>query len=57
MNYFKDLDVELSVSSNQHLKVVTPKKDSDKVNYFNTYKLNQKGVNTANFDSWILLNS
>ena len=57
MNYFKDLDVELSVSSNQHLKVVTLKKDSDKVNYFNTYKLNQKGVNTANFDSWILLNS
>ena len=57
MNYFKDLDVELSVSSNQQLKVVTLKKDSNKAPYYNTYKLKQKGINTANFKNWILLNS
>lgn len=57
MNYFKELDIELSVSSNQQLKVVKLNKDSNKNPYFNTYKLKQKVTNSTNFRDWIILNS
>jgi predicted metalloprotease with PDZ domain len=57
MTYFKDGDIDLTVSSNQQLKAIKVLKSDKKLSYFDTYKLKQKGTINSNFNKWILLNS
>jgi predicted metalloprotease with PDZ domain len=57
MQYFKDSDIELTVSSNQHLKTIKLVKSSKPVTYFDVLKLKQKDINSKNYKRWIELNS
>ncbi|MBP8033309.1 MAG: M61 family metallopeptidase [Bacteroidia bacterium] len=57
MNYFKDSDIELTVSSNQQLKTLKLVKSSKPVTYFDSLKLKQVDIKSNNFASWIKLNS
>jgi predicted metalloprotease with PDZ domain len=57
MNYFKEGDIELTVSSNQQLKTVTLKLSGNKNTYFDTLKLIQIDNSSLNFETWLSLNS
>jgi predicted metalloprotease with PDZ domain len=57
MNYFKDSDIELTVSSNQQLKTLKLVKSSKPITYFDSLKLKQVDVKSDNFAKWIKLNS
>jgi predicted metalloprotease with PDZ domain len=57
MNYFKDSDIELTVSSNQQLKTLKLVKSSKPATYFDSLKLKQKDKPTENFTKWLKLNS
>ena len=57
MNYFKDEDIELTISSNQQLKTIKVLKSEKKLSYFDTFKLKQNGIPHSNFNQWVLLNS
>ena len=57
MHYFKESDIELTVSSNQYLKTVKLVKYPKPVTYFDTLKLKQKVANSDNCKRWLELNS
>jgi predicted metalloprotease with PDZ domain len=57
MQYFKETDIELTVSSNQQLKTIKLVKSSKPITYFDTLKLKQKDINSLNYKRWIELNS
>lgn len=57
MTYFKDVDIELTVSSNQHLKTLTLVKSQKAVTYFDVLKLKQKTSDTDIYKRWLELNS
>ena len=57
MEYFKDANVEITVSSNQKLKTITLVKSSKPISYFNILKLKQRNISEVNFACWQLLNS
>jgi predicted metalloprotease with PDZ domain len=57
MNYFKDVDIELVVSSNQQLKAIKLLKNVKPVSYFDVLKLKQKDNSSIHFLKWITLNS
>ena len=57
MTYFKDEAIELTISSNQQLKIIKVLNFEKKLSYFDTFKLKQKGTTSSNFNKWILLNS
>ena len=53
INYFKDSDIELIVSSNQHLKSIKLQKSSRPVTYFDVLKLKQSDQQSDNFKALI----
>jgi hypothetical protein len=57
MNYFKESDIELTVSSNQQLKTIKLVKNSKPITYFDVFKLKQKASVTSHYLEWIRLNS
>ncbi|MBL7935920.1 MAG: hypothetical protein JNM51_08970, partial [Bacteroidia bacterium] len=57
MTYFKDSEIELTVSSNQLLKSIKLTKSSKQTSYFDTLKLTQKQVDSVIFKDWVKLNS
>lgn len=57
MNYFKDSEIELTVSSNQQLKQLKLVKNSKLVTYFDVLKLKQKVDASNSFSKWLKLNS
>ncbi|MBA4240600.1 MAG: hypothetical protein C0448_07735, partial [Sphingobacteriaceae bacterium] len=57
MTYFKDSDIELTVSSNQQLKAIKLVKSSKPITYFTTLKLKQQDKSSENFTKWLKLNS
>ena len=57
MSYFKESDIELTISSNQHLKTIQLVKNPKAITYFDSLKLKQKVVESINFANWIKLNS
>jgi len=57
MNYFKDSEIELTVSSSQLLKTIQLVKSSKPVTYFDVFKLKQKDQESATFTKWLSLNS
>jgi predicted metalloprotease with PDZ domain len=57
MQYFKESDIELTVSSSQYLKTIKLVKSSKPVTYFDLLKLKQKDINSKNYKRWIELNS
>jgi predicted metalloprotease with PDZ domain len=57
MNYFKDSEIELTVSSNQQLKTIKLLKSSKPVTYFDSLSLNQTNTKSNNFSKWLKLNS
>lgn len=57
MNYFKDHDIELTVSSNQQLKTIKLVKNSTSTSYFDVIKLKQKAKLSTHFSNWFALNS
>ena len=57
MTYFKDFDLELTVSSNQQLKTIKIANPTNKFSYFDSYVLKQKSNDDSNFKKWMLLNS
>ncbi|MBI3520971.1 MAG: M61 family metallopeptidase [Bacteroidetes bacterium] len=57
MNYFKDSEIELTVSSNQELKTIKLVKSSKPATYFDTIKLKQKVTDSVSFASWLKLNN
>lgn len=57
INYFKDSDLELTISSNQQLKTIKLEKSSKPTTYFDVLKLKLKETDNTNFKSWITLNS
>jgi predicted metalloprotease with PDZ domain len=56
-NYFKDVDIELTVSSNQQLKTIKLGNYSKSISYFDTIKLKQKVNLSTHFSNWIAINS
>lgn len=57
MQYFKESDIELTVSSNQRLKIIKLVKNSKPISYFITLKLKQKDASSIDYKRWIELNS
>jgi predicted metalloprotease with PDZ domain len=57
MLYFKDADIELTVSSNQQLKTIKLTKSTKAITYFDTLKLTQKMTNSDTFERWLVVNS
>lgn len=57
MTYFKDSEIELTVSSNQQLKQLKLVKNSKPVTYFDSLKLKQQTEVSSNFSKWLKLNS
>lgn len=57
MNYFKDEDIEITVSSNQSLKQIKLIKSSKSISYFDVFKLKQKDEVSTIFSTWLQLNS
>jgi predicted metalloprotease with PDZ domain len=57
MNYFKDSEIELTISSNQQLKSIKLVKDSKPITYFDLLKLKQQDKSSQNFTKWLKLNS
>lgn len=57
MNYFKDEEIDLTVSSNQNLKQIKLLKPSKPVSYFDAFKLKQKDEVSTVFSTWLQLNS
>jgi hypothetical protein len=57
MNYFKDSDIELTVSSNQQLKKITLINNLRPVTYFDSLKLKQNTLESIPFINWLKLNS
>lgn len=57
MYYFKDSDIELVVSSNQHLKTIKLVNNQKSTSYFDLIKLKQKKNSETNFVNWVTLNS
>jgi predicted metalloprotease with PDZ domain len=57
MTYFKDEPIELTISSNQQLKIIKLLRSEKKLLYFDTFKLRQKETSNSNFSKWIVLNS
>jgi predicted HAD superfamily phosphohydrolase YqeG len=57
MNYFKDSEIELTVSSNQQLKKIILIKSLKSVTYFDVLKLKLKGQESKNYASWLKQNS
>lgn len=57
MNYFKDIDIELTVSSNQQLKTIKLINNFKPTSYFDIIKLKQKDISSSHFLNWIILNS
>ncbi len=57
INYFRDADVEIIVSSNQQLKTIKLTKSIKPVSYFDALKLKQSSTSSENFTAWIKLNS
>lgn len=56
MTYFKETDIELTISSNQQLKQVKLVKSSKLVSFFDNYKLKCENLSHVNFQAWIKLN-
>jgi predicted metalloprotease with PDZ domain len=56
INYFGEADIELVVSSNQHLKSVKLSRNTKPVTYFDSMKLKLTNQDSANFNSWLKLN-
>ncbi len=57
MHYFKDSEIELTVSSGQLLKTIKLTKSSKPVTYFDCFKLKQKVQESVTFAKWLALNS
>ncbi|MES2762222.1 MAG: M61 family peptidase [Bacteroidota bacterium] len=57
MNYFKDSEIELTVSSNQHLKTIKLVKSAKPHTYFEVLALKQTAQDPKNYKRWIELNS
>lgn len=57
MNYFKDEEIEMTVSSNQNLKQIKLIKPFKSVSYFDVFKLKQKDEVSTVFSTWLQLNS
>ncbi len=57
MNYFKEVNIELTISSNQNLKQIKLLKSSNSNLYFDVIKLKQKDELSTTFAGWISLNS
>ncbi|MGZ5263485.1 MAG: M61 family metallopeptidase, partial [Kaistella sp.] len=57
MNYFKEEEIEITVSSNQNLKQIKLIKSSKSVSYFDVFKLKQKDEVSTVFSIWLQLNS
>jgi predicted metalloprotease with PDZ domain len=57
MHYFNNTEVELTISSNQHLKSIKLVKNSKLTTYFDTLKVKQKVRNSQNFEEWLRCNS
>ena len=57
MNYFKDSEIELTVSSNQKLKVIKLPIVLKPVTYFDLFKLKQNIIDNQNYLKWVSLNS
>lgn len=57
LNYFNDLDVKLTISSDQILKSITLGNLKKSDTFFDLYKMVQAPENTANYESWKSLNS
>jgi predicted metalloprotease with PDZ domain len=57
MSYYKDSEIELSVSSNQQLKIIKLQKPSGAITYFDVLKLKQKDNSGNHFSKWTSLNS
>lgn len=54
--YFKDTEIELTISSNQQLKQVKLVKSSKPISFFDNYKLKCDLASNTNFQAWISLN-
>jgi predicted metalloprotease with PDZ domain len=57
MNYFKEEDIEITVSSSQNLKQIKLLKSSKPISYFDVFKLKQSDEVSTVFSSWLRLNS
>lgn len=57
MIYFKDHDIELTVSSNQQLKTIKLVKNLKPTSYFDVIKLKHKANLSTHFSNWFTLNS
>ncbi|MES2513721.1 MAG: PDZ domain-containing protein [Bacteroidota bacterium] len=57
MTYFRDLELEISVSSGQRLKSFNLVKSSKAATYFDSFKLKQVTGNSENYKRWIESNS
>jgi len=57
MNYFKDEEIELMVSSNQKIKIIKLTVPLKPISYFDLFKLKQKNNDSENYLKWIILNS
>jgi len=57
MSYFSQDDIELLVSTNQHLKTIKLTSVQTSMRYFDVLKLKQNGNSSINFDAWLALNS
>jgi predicted metalloprotease with PDZ domain len=56
VNYFGEAGIELTVSSNQHLKSVKLERSAKPVTYFDNIKLKLTNQDSANFNAWLKLN-
>ncbi len=56
VGYFGDADLELMVSSNQHLKVIKLTKSAKALTYFDSIKLKLTKQDSLNFAAWLKLN-
>lgn len=56
INYFGDADIELMVSSNQHLKLIKLNRSPKPVTYFDSIKLKLSNRDSTNFNAWLKLN-
>lgn len=57
MNYFKENEIELMVTSNQQMKQIKLVRSSVSVNYFDVLKLNRKAEKSTNFSAWLSIYS
>ncbi|MES2568354.1 MAG: M61 family peptidase [Bacteroidota bacterium] len=57
MNYYRDEEIELTVSSNQNLKQIKLIKSSKPMSYFDVLKLKRKEEVSTVFSSWLQLNA